>query len=265
MKKVRAIVLRSPGTNTDVESAHALELAGAQAQRVHVNRLVDGSVSLDDYQIMYVPGGFSYGDDLGSGKILANKLSFQLQEKIEKFISEGNLAIGICNGFQILVKSRFLPGFNVLDAENEATLTFNDCGRFEDRWVTLKAIAKSRCVWTKGIGTLDVPCRHGEGKFVPKNKDVLQRLWKNGQVVFQYCDSKGKTGVGYPLNPNGSVDGIAGICNSKGTVLGMMPHPECFLYGFNHPQWTRSGTCAAAGAGRKIFENGVRYAEEKLV
>ena len=265
MKKVRAIVLRSPGTNCDVESAHALELAGAVVERVHVNRLVEGGASLDDYQILFVPGGFSFGDDLGSGKIFANKLSFQLEEKLKKFVEGGNLVIGPCNGFQVLVKSRLLPGFDVIDGENFATLTFNDSGRFEGRWVALKANRKSKCLWTKGIDWIELPCRHGEGKFVPKDKDVLARLKKNGQIVFQYCDSKGKTDVGYPLNPNGSVEGIAGICNSTGTVLGLMPHPEAFLYGFNHPRWTRQGKCAEAGAGRKIFENGVKYAEEKLV
>ncbi len=265
MNKVRAIVLRSPGTNTDAESAHALELAGAKVDKVHVNRLIDKAVSLDGYQMMFVPGGFSYGDDLGSGKILANKLSFQLERELKKFIEQGNLVIAVCNGFQIMVKARFLPGFATIDAENEATLTFNDSGRFEGRWAALKANPKSNCVWAKGIDLLDVPCRHGEGKFVPKNPGVLSRLKKNNQIVFQYCDSKGNTDVGYPLNPNGSVEGIAGICNPKGNVLGLMPHPECFLYGFNHPQWTRRESCSAEGAGRKIFENGVRYAEEKLV
>ncbi len=265
MKKVRAMVLRSPGTNSDLESAHALELAGASVDRVHVNRLVDGSASLDKYQVLFVAGGFAYGDDLGSGKILANKLSFRLEKKLVRFFEEGNLAIGVCNGFQTLVKSRFLPGFSTLDQENEATLTFNDSGRFEDRWVSVKANPKSKCVWTRGIGLMDVPCCHGEGKFVPKDAKALDKLKRNGQIVFQYCDSKGGTTVGYPLNPNGSVDGIAGICNSTGTVLGMMPHPERFLFGYNHPRWTRSPNCETAGQGRKIFMNGIAYAEENLV
>ncbi len=265
MRKVRVIVLRCPGINCDVESAHAMELAGAEAERVHINRLIDDSASLNDYQILYIPGGFSYGDDLGSGKMLAIKLSFQLEEKLKNFIEMGNLVIGTCNGFQVLVKSRFLPGFEVLDEENKATLTFNDSGRFEGRWVTLKANQKSNCVWTKGIDLLEVPCRHGEGKFVPKDNNVLDKLKKNEQIVFQYCDSKGNTDVGYPLNPNGSIDGIAGICNHMGTVFGTMLHPEGFLYGYNHPQWTRNGKGNEAGAGRKIFENGVNYAEDKLV
>ena len=260
MKKPRVIVLRTAGTNCDMETAFSFNMCGAAAELVHINELVRGEKSLADYKILALPGGFTYGDDIASGKILANEIKCRLSEDIKEFIKSGRLVIGICNGFQVLVKSGILHGIgpdNLIDA----TLTFNDSGRFEDRWTYLENI--NRCVWTKGIKKIVYfPVAHGEGKFIHRDKEVLRILKKNRQIVFRYVDEKGKLG-GYPVNPNGSIENIAGICDPTGRVLGMMPHPERHIFPTQHPRWTREGL-KAFGDGVGIFTSGVEYARHKL-
>ena len=261
MAKPRVIVLKAAGVNCDQETAHAFQSAGAETEFVHINQLVSGGRKLSDYQILALSGGFSYGDDIAAGKILANELKCKLYGDLKRFVADGKLAIGICNGFQILVKAGLLPGHD--DFAQEATLSGNDSGHFEDRWVYLKSprlrpVQASPCVWTQGLnGMIYLPVAHGEGKFIPKSEEVLQQLWQNGQVVLQYVDAGGETG-GYPVNPNGSIDHIAGISDPTGRIFGIMPHPERHLISLQHPRWTREGL-KRHGDGFAIFLNAVKY------
>lgn len=259
MRKPKVCVLRAAGTNCDKETAFAFLKVGAEVELVHINRFISGEISLSDYQILAIPGGFTYGDDIAAGKILANELRFKLAGEIKKFIQEGKLIIGICNGFQILVKSGLLPGNDAL--RQEASLTINDSAKFEDRWVYLRSPA--RCVWTKSLPKIIyLPVAHGEGKFMTQDKEVLQRLKRNKQIVFQYCDEKGSL-KGYPDNPNGSQANIAGICDTTGRIFGLMPHPERHIDGLQHPRGMQNRN-KQAGDGLQIFKNGVEYAKKHL-
>lgn len=271
IKNPKVIVLRTAGTNCNEETAFAFRHFGAMVDQVHVNELVagpDGTVGagqkkLADYHILALPGGFSYGDDIASGRILANELRLKLAEDIKKFMSDGKLIIGICNGFQILAKAGILPGLGQY-AGQEATLFHNDSAKFEDRWIHL-SVAGNKCVWTQGMpAQIYLPVAHGEGKFIPRDSRVLEALKANGQVVFQYCTADGQT-PSYPANPNGSVEDIAGICDTTGRVLGLMPHPERHFLSHQHPFWTRLNKKDPLGDGAKIFENGINYVREKLL
>ena len=258
MKKPKVIVLRTAGTNCDVETAFAFKKVGASPELVHINRLLSGEVSLDKYHILAIPGGFTYGDDIASGKILANEIKYKLKNSIVNFIKSGKLILGICNGFQVLVKSGLLPNISGDFGNIEVTLSINDSGKFEDRWVYLRSARGAKCIWTKGIDdTIYLPVAHAEGKFIPKNDKILALLKKNGQVVLSYCDKKGNGREGYPANPNGSVDNIAGICDRSGRIFGLMPHPERHLFSTQHPRWTRMRKKKEAD-GLLIFQNGVR-------
>ncbi|MFC1594359.1 phosphoribosylformylglycinamidine synthase I [Candidatus Omnitrophota bacterium] len=266
MAQVKVIVLRTAGTNCDQETAFAFDASGARAELVHINQLLAGEKSLADYQILAFPGGFTYGDDIAAGRILANELKNKLWEDIKKFIAKGKLIIGICNGFQVLVKAGILPGSNSF--QQEATLMLNDSCKFEDRWVYLKSknskLKSQKCVWAKDIPEIIyLPVAHAEGKFLVKDKKILQRLHKNNQIVFQYCDEFGKAD-GYPSNPNGSLEDIAGICDRTGRVLGLMPHPERHFFFEHHPRWTRLSQRSRRGHGAAIFKNGVAYAKKHL-
>lgn len=269
MKKTpKVLVLRTAGTNCDMETAFAFECVGAKADLVHIDRLKDNEVKLNDYHILAIPGGFTYGDDIASGKILANELKYTLFDDIKKFLSDGKLILGICNGFQVLVKSGLLPDFNGERQELDVTLNLNDSARFEDRWIYLKnqkgKKKSSKCVWTKKVkGIIYLPIAHAEGKFIPKNEKVLDNLKKNNQIVFKYADKKGKP-AGYPGNPNGSVDDIAGICDPTGKILGMMPHPERFIQRTQHPRWTRE-SIKKEGDGLALFYSGVEYVKRHLL
>ncbi len=258
---VKVLVLTGYGINCDIETAHAFSLAGAMAERVHLNDLLHGLKNLSDYEILALPGGFSFGDDIASGKVLANMIKYHLYEQIQTFIDSEKLIIGICNGFQAMVKMGMLPGFEGDYQTQKVTLTFNDSGRFEDRWVHLKANPRTNCVFARGIDTIYLPVRHGEGKFVPGSTEVMKRLKNRNHIVFQYIDSSGNH-RGYPFNPNGSIEDIAGICDETGRIFGMMPHPEAFLHRTNHPRWTRE-YLPENGAGVAIFRNAVDYIEGK--
>ncbi|MDD4907833.1 MAG: phosphoribosylformylglycinamidine synthase I [Candidatus Omnitrophica bacterium] len=265
-KKVKVLVLRTAGTNCDKETFFAFELAGALPELVHVNELLGGSKKLDDYRILAIPGGFSYGDDIAAGKVLANELKFKLVHDLSKFIQAGKLIIGICNGFQILVKSGLLPGHPGL--EQDTSLILNDSAKFEDRWVYLRAKSResqrSKCVWTRDLtDIIYLPVAHGEGKFITRDEYVLNRLKNNGQIVLRYCDEEGRL-AGYPCNPNGSLDNIAGICDETGRILGLMPHPERHVDVVQHPRWPGLKLKGQAGDGLAIFKNGVEYARKGL-
>ncbi len=265
MKKVRAVVLRTAGTNCDEETVYALKVAGAQTESMHINQILKKEKPFLHYRILVIPGGFSYGDDISAGKILANELKYKLYASLKEFVEQGNLVLGICNGFQVLVKSGLLPGIEVMEKEQLVTLSGNDSGKFEARWVYLKTgKLKFQNLWLKGMEEIIyLPIAHAEGKFICKNKLLLDKLKKNGQIIFQYVDKEGNLS-GYPQNPNGSVFNIAAICNKKGNVMGMMPHPERYINKYHHPQWTRK-KLPEEGDGIFLFKNAVDFAEKNLV
>lgn len=256
MVKPRVLVLRAPGTNCDVETKFAFELAGAVAERVHVNRLREQPSLIKDYQILCIPGGFCYGDDIAAGRILASQLQHELGDVVNEFHSQEKLILGICNGFQVLIKS------GVLIPEDQhgpqATLAWNDSGRFEDRWVHTK-VDGTKCVFLRGVDRIFLPMAHAEGKFVARDNDVLGSLEQAGQLVLRYCLSDDTPATGFPENPNGSMANVAGCCDATGRIFGLMPHPERFLDPTNHPSWTRTGEPAAEGEGCVIFRNSVEF------
>jgi phosphoribosylformylglycinamidine synthase subunit PurQ / glutaminase len=272
MTTAKALILTGYGLNCDYETEYALKKAGAEPRRVHINELIEGERSghgiLSQFHILVFGGGFSWADDHGAGVILASKLKFNIGDRIYKFIEDGKLVIGICNGFQSLVNLGLLPGFDQDYKARRVALTANSSGNFIDCWINLKINDKSPCVFTKGIFTLELPVRHGEGNFYATGPDI-DRLFINNQVVMQYADEDGKAAEGkWPLNPNGSLRDIAGICDPTGRIFGLMPHPEAFNDVTNHPDWTRKkamlfregkGFESYEGDGVKIFRNGVDY------
>jgi phosphoribosylformylglycinamidine synthase I len=254
MSKVRVLLIRAPGTNCDMETEFAFQQAGASTRLAHVNRLIRREERLSEYQILVIPGGFTYGDDVSAGKILANELKLKLGEEIQRFVDGGGLVLGICNGFQVLVKTGILPGFE-RDGHLPVTLTNNDSGKFECRWVYLVANRDSPCVFTRGMYRLYLPVAHGEGKFIA-DPEVMPQL----NPALYYVDEDGDTSAGYPHNPNGSMNNIAGICDKSGRIFALMPHPERHIRGTQHPRWTRLGA-KEYGDGFQIFLNAVRWAE----
>lgn len=272
MRKVQVLVLTGYGTNSHAESAHAARLAGAdKADVVHFADLVSGAVRLRDYQFLVFPGGFLDGDDLGAAQAAAKRWLYLrdasgnlLVESLKNFICDGGLVLGICNGFQLMVKLGILPGLSsTLDNpvfERQVSLTYNNSARYEDRWVHLAANPDSPCVFTKGIDSLYVPVRHGEGRLVPRNENVLTALQDRNLIALQYTDpATGSVTMEYPANPNGSPLGIAGLTDPTGRILGLMPHPEAFNHPTNHPSWTREQARGNTPTlGLVIFENAVR-------
>ncbi len=266
--KPRTLILRTAGTNCDLETAHAFELSGAVSERVHINRILREPQCLDDFQLLAIPGGFSYGDDIAAGKILANQLMHHLSDALRAFVDSGRPVIGICNGFQVLIKTDLLPGPMAGVAGQSATLTNNDIGRFVDRWVRLLPQA-GRCIWTVNVkgsddrDVIELPIAHGEGKFVPATSAIRAELWERRQVALVYAKADGTPAAGaFPDNPNGSVDDIAGISDASGLVFGLMPHPERFVDPTQHPAWTRKPDRPAHGL--QIFQNAVVYVRETL-
>ena len=263
MTQVKAVVLRAAGINCDMETEYALELAGASAQRVHINRLIEDKKLLEQFQIIVLPGGFSYGDDVAAGKILSNQIIHHLAGPLQKFIEDGKLALGICNGFQVLVKAGILPGgdSNEPRHQEDVTITYNDSGKFEDRWVYLAPQTK-KCVFIEPARQIYLPIAHGEGKVVAKDQAAMETLKTNGHIAFKYVDKDGKEGP-YPINPNGSMDSVAGLTDSTGRVLGLMPHPERFTRLTQHPHWPRLEN-KDDGDGMTIFNNAVKYIKENF-
>ena len=245
MAGVNVLVLTGYGLNCDNETAFAFEQAGASATRVHINALIDGSAKLDDYQIMVFIGGFGWGDDHGAGVVQAVRMKTNIGENILDFIESGKAVLGICNGFQALVNLGLLPGFDGDYTRRSVALAHNDCGNFRDQWVYLTVNPASPCIFTKDIERLELPVRHGEGKFVA-DQTVLERLVEANQVVMRYAMPDGQPAKGkFPENPNGSFNDIAGICDPSGRIFGLMPHPEAYNHWTNHPDWTRRKQVAA--------------------
>jgi phosphoribosylformylglycinamidine synthase subunit PurQ / glutaminase len=258
MPRPNVLILRAPGTNCDKETAFAFEKAGATTETLHINRLLESPALFERFQILCLPGGFSYGDDIASGRILGNQIQHHLNEQMMKFKDDGKLMLGICNGFQILMKS---PVLLPPDGEKGplATLTTNDSGKYEDRWVQLETRG-SKCVFLEGIERMYLPVAHAEGKFVAREEGVLRALDAEGQLALRYVSatSPGISAVPFPENPNGSQADVAGVCDTTGRVLGLMPHPERHLDPLQHPRWTR-GEAGEVGDGLQIFVNAVRY------
>jgi phosphoribosylformylglycinamidine synthase I len=251
--KPKVLILRAAGTNCDVETAYAFELAGAESVSVYIDILEKRS--LDDFQIIALCGGFTYGDDISAGKILANEIKYKYRDKFLNFINKGNLIIGICNGFQVLVKSGILPALREVFEEQTVSLITNDSERFEDRWTYLKVDSKKSVFTNNMKEMITLPVAHAEGKFVVKNSEILEKI-KN-QIVFQYVDKQGQS-AGYPANPNGSMLDIAGIADKTGRILGLMPHPERYISFLQHPNHTRE-KLDKIGDGLHIFKNAVAY------
>lgn len=257
MKKIKVLVLKADGTNRDVEMAYAFKIAGADARIVHINELRSGSEKLNDYQILALPGGFAYGDDIVSGKILAIELTSFFEKELKKFIERKNTAIlGVCNGFQVLVRTGLLPFRNI--GKMDATLTNNDSGHFECRWVKVKVNEKNSSPFLKGMDgkILWFPVAHGEGKFLG-NAETLKKVEAQRLVAFRYVDENGNPTQKYPDNPNGALNAIMGITDTTGRIFGLMPHPECFIRIEQHPNWRRGQVKKPQGL--SLFENIVKY------
>lgn len=251
----RVLILRAPGTNCDQETAFAFQAAGGRPEVIHLNRLLENPQLAGNYQILAIPGGFSYGDDISAGRIFGNQIRHHLRDCFEQFKAAGKLIIGICNGVQILVKS----GVLLPDRADEpiATLTLNDSGKFEDRWVNLRVVG-DKCVFLRGIEQMYLPIAHAEGKFVARDEATLNRLDAGGQLVLRYTTGQtSESAVPYPANPNGAQLDVAGLCDETGRVFGLMPHPERHIDPTHHPRWTREQR--ERGDGLAVFENAVRY------
>ncbi|MFC1692345.1 phosphoribosylformylglycinamidine synthase I [Candidatus Latescibacterota bacterium] len=258
MAKQKALILRTAGTNCDVESAYATSQVGFDSERVHINRLASGEVDLDDYAFLFIPGGFSYGDDVAAGKIMALELNKRLADALIRFEDKGKLVLGVCNGFQVLIKTGFIPFRTQHPSKMRVTLTLNDSAKFEDRWVHLASETDAKCVFTRNMKpVIELPVANGEGKFIVACDEDMKELEADGQVVLRYVSKTGGEPA-YPEDPNGSMGHIAGVCNKKGTMFGLMPHPERFLHRINHPRWTRK-KLPEEGDGMAFFKNAFEY------
>lgn len=262
MPQPRVLILRAPGTNCDLETAHAFERAGAVCDRLHVNRLLEAPQTLGQFQILCLPGGFSYGDDLGAGRILGSQLRQHLSAAMREFKDAGKLILGICNGFQILMNSGLLLAEDP-ERGPPATLTWNAGGRFEDRWVTLRTTG-STAIFFAGLDTLYLPIAHAEGRIATRTPQVLAELARNRQIALRYAAPDGSlpdadAPLPFPLNPNGAAGNVAGLCDPSGRVCGLMPHPERHIYPTQHPNWTRRREQPPAGDGLRVFQNAVAY------
>lgn len=277
MPTPRALIIRAPGTNCDAELARAFELAGARATTVHLDTLIADPTPIDHADLIGLPGGFSYGDDIASGRIFAMRLRQNLYPALRETVARGCPVFAVCNGFQIAVQAGLLPGPSAgtpwphTPAEQELTLTYNAGGRFIDTWVPVHAVPESVCIWTKGLTeafshapqALMLPMAHGEGRLVAKDHSVLERLARHGQVAMRYGAAPRPPGQAlHPDNPNGSTDDIVGICDTTGRVFGLMPHPERYLDWSRHPFWTRLDPAARSGdtPGLRMFKNAVQAA-----
>ncbi len=252
---VNVLLLTGYGINAEKELAWAFEMSGGKVDILHIEDVREDKSILDAYQILGFPGGFSFGDHIGSGKVFANLIKSNFMDEIRRFIEKDKLILGVCNGFQVITKLGLVPDLDDTFEQN-ASLVENDSAKFEDRWVWLEK-SSDLSPWLKGIDRIYLPVRHGEGKFITKDEQTLQKINSNKQVAFRYCNPVGKD-VPYPLNPNGATENIAGITNKKGTVFGLMPHPEAYIFEENHPRWTE-GINKGGINGLEIFKNAIRF------
>lgn len=275
MKRTRAIVITGNGTNCEMEAAHACRLGGFDDVVIaHIADILSGEISLDGFHFLNLTGGFLDGDDLGSAKAQANRLknavvcgsSEKLVDQFTRFIAAGKLILGVCNGFQLMVKMGMLPGFDGDYLHQSVTLTHNDCGRFQDRWTYLKADPASPCVFTGGIDKgIYLPVRHGEGKFLCDTPATLERIENGHLAVLRYSDAEyAAATMEFPANPNGSTNAIAALCDPTGRLMGLMPHPEAFVHYTQHPRWTRE-TLPEEGDGLILYKNAADYVRKNLL
>jgi len=257
MTRPSVLVLRAAGINCDVEMAFGFERFGAAIHTAHVNQLLAEPEQLLAHHVLALPGGFAYGDDVAAGAVLATEMGTRLAQPLQRFVEEGGLVMGICNGFQALVRLGLLPGLEAPVGTQEVALTDNDSHKYEDRWVRLGVVSE-RCVFVGDSQEFELPVGHAEGRLVCLDEGVRERLASEDRVVFRYLDAHGEAAVDYPANPNGSLDAIAGLTDRTGRVLGMMPHPDRALFGHNHPDWTRTHRGNGApdlGPGAALFRN----------
>lgn len=274
MAKPRALVLTGYGINCDYETTHACELVGFSAERLHLNDVLGKPGALFDYGLVVFPGGFSYGDDLGSGVAFSSKIRFsismgggRLYQTFMEYVDHGGLVLGICNGFQILVRLGIIPAVGGSYGEQQVTLAPNREGYFINRWVELVAKGDGSCIFTRGLGRIRLPVRHGEGRLLVSDEGILERIEQESHVTLRYCDGDGKPTQEFPQNPNGSQNAIAGLCDPSGRVFGLMPHPEAALSLFHYPDWTgmrerarRTGSMLTEeGSGFSVFRNAFDY------
>ena len=272
-KQVRSSVIAGNGTNCEREVANACRLAGAEvADIVHIAELLAGRVALDRYHFLNFAGGFLDGDDLGSAKAGANRLTHarvqggkpSLAEQIGRFIADGKLIMGVCNGFQLMVKMGLLPALDGNYRHQTTTLTFNDGGRFEDRWTYLAVDPASPCIYTRGLHGIYLPVRHGEGKFVAESAGLLDQLNGRHLTVLKYADRDFQATMTYPMNPNGAEGAVAGLCDPSGRIFGLMPHPEAYVHRTHHPRWTRE-ELPEEGMGLWLYQNAVAFIRQELL
>ncbi len=270
--QVKAVVIAGNGTNCEREVAFACRQAGADVvDIVHIAEFLTGRARLADYHFLNLAGGFLDGDDLGSAKAGANRFRHapvaggpSMAEQLRAFVRDGKLVMGVCNGFQLMVKLGLLPAFEGELMRQQATLTFNDSGRFEDRWTYLAVDPASPCVYTRGLEGLYLPVRHGEGKFVPADDRVLERIENARLACLRYADAGFSPTMNYPDNPNGSVHAIAGICDPTGRLFGLMPHPEAYLHRTHHPRWTRE-ELPEEGMGLRLYKNAIDFIRKNVI
>ncbi len=265
MAQVRALVITGYGTNCEMEMAYACRRAGAMCDIVHISDIISGTYAISDYHFLNLAGGFLDGDDLGSAQVESVRLKHArikntgktLFEELLSFIEKGMLILGVCNGFQALVKTGLLPGNPF--GRRRVSLTFNDSAKFEDRWVRLSINENSPCIFTRTMDHIFLPVRHGEGKFVCDGPETLEEIQAMNLDALYYADKAYMPTMEYPENPNGSVQAIAGICDNTGRIFGLMPHPEAFAHATNHPSWTRMETLPTQGEGMVFFDNAVKF------
>ena len=266
-KSVKALVITGFGLNCERETAAAFELCGATPECVHLNDILHGKRTIHEFHILAFIGGFSFGDHLGAGTVFANKVKHGLRGDLDKFVADGKLVIGICNGFQTITRLGLVPALDGKLFTQQVALDQNDSGVFRDDWVRLRSEPECPCVFTKGIELIELPIRHGEGKFVADD-DVLADLERRHLVALRYVDKAGTPTQAFPQNPNGSLNAIAGVCDPSGRIFGLMPHPEAHLSPYNHPLWTRTADLdklPKTGAGAVIFQNAVETARKDVV
>ena len=275
MKKTRSIVITGNGTNCEMEAAHACRLGGFdEAVIAHIAEILSGEIRLDDFHFLNLTGGFLDGDDLGSAKAQANRLKHaivdgsgeKLVEQFSRFIKDGKLILGVCNGFQLMVKMGMLPGFDGDYLSQSVTLTHNDCGRFQDRWTYLKVDPASPSVFTSGIEKgIYLPVRHGEGKFLCDSDATLERIEREHLAVLKYSAADyAEATMEFPANPNGARNAIAALCDSTGRLMGLMPHPEAYVHYTQHPRWTRE-QLPEEGDGLILYKNAAEYVRKNLI
>lgn len=275
MKQTRAIVITGNGTNCEMEAAHACRIGGFdEAVIAHIAEILSGEIRLDDFHFLNLTGGFLDGDDLGSAKAQANRLKNaavtgtgeKLVEQFTRFVADGKLILGVCNGFQLMAKMGMLPGLDGEYLHQTVTLTHNDCGRFQDRWTYLKADPASPSVFTRGIDRgIYLPVRHGEGKFLCDSAATLARIEDDHLAVLRYSDADyTEATMEFPANPNGSTAAVAALCDPTGRLMGLMPHPEAFVHYTQHPRWTRENV-PEDGDGLILYKNAAEYVRNNLV